>query len=155
MIVAIPCSSRYGLLSGPQNSTSICRATKHCGKPSLPRNGMNFYRSPLRTKPGQIDCRCRHGQALINLGEIRLAASHTPLNPFSQFILIHTILQSIYECYSSPDTPTSSPNPTSDGETSDCCDAQELGNMNYGEIHSFEGTSCLVSCRFHCMFDCF
>ncbi|KAK0225469.1 hypothetical protein IW262DRAFT_1265991 [Armillaria fumosa] len=55
-------------------------------------------------------------QALINLGEIRLAASHTPLNPFSQFILIHTILQSIYECYSSSDTPTSSPNPTSDGE---------------------------------------
>ncbi|KAK0213240.1 fungal-specific transcription factor domain-containing protein [Desarmillaria ectypa] len=55
-------------------------------------------------------------QALTNLGEIRLHASHTPLNPFSQFILIHTILQSIYKCYSSSDAPTSSPALTPDGE---------------------------------------
>ncbi|KAK0462101.1 uncharacterized protein EV420DRAFT_1666265 [Desarmillaria tabescens] len=39
-------------------------------------------------------------QALTNLGEMRLSISHAPLNPFSQFILIHTILRNIYISYS-------------------------------------------------------
>ncbi|KAG7445659.1 uncharacterized protein BT62DRAFT_171823 [Guyanagaster necrorhizus] len=39
-------------------------------------------------------------QALTNLGEMRLSISHAPLNSFSQFILIHTILRNIYISYS-------------------------------------------------------
>ncbi|PBK59688.1 hypothetical protein ARMSODRAFT_774712 [Armillaria solidipes] len=43
-------------------------------------------------------------QALTSLGEIRLPTSPSPLNPFSQFILIHTILRNIYFSYSMPDS---------------------------------------------------
>ncbi|KAG7441791.1 uncharacterized protein BT62DRAFT_907268 [Guyanagaster necrorhizus] len=39
-------------------------------------------------------------QALANLGEMRLTISLTPLNPFSHFILIHTILRNICFSYS-------------------------------------------------------
>ncbi|KAK0243584.1 hypothetical protein EDD85DRAFT_760397 [Armillaria nabsnona] len=43
-------------------------------------------------------------QALTSLGEIRFPTSPSPLNPFSQFILIHTILRNIYFSFSMPDS---------------------------------------------------
>ncbi|KAG7439626.1 uncharacterized protein BT62DRAFT_976702 [Guyanagaster necrorhizus] len=47
-------------------------------------------------------------QALAHLGEMRLPTSLTPLNPFSQFILIHTILRNIYYSYSVCDSDSAS-----------------------------------------------
>ncbi|KAK0243899.1 hypothetical protein EDD85DRAFT_806025 [Armillaria nabsnona] len=46
-------------------------------------------------------------QALTNLGEMRLSISHAPLNSFSHFILIHTILRNIYISYSRNSSDTS------------------------------------------------
>ncbi|KAK0187485.1 hypothetical protein F5146DRAFT_1206235 [Armillaria mellea] len=42
-------------------------------------------------------------QALTSLGEIRFPTSASPLNPFSQFIVIHTILRNIHFSQSMPD----------------------------------------------------